>query len=248
MDQGTVGAGHGWRPVNVGLIVTGQGEQQFLPRLFRHLMADGDCRFEVIRRTGQRTPRSAANTERMLRSGKQIANRDQDQLGLWVRWFLRGGGDFVLVIDDLEWDRRDGADQVVGRYRAALDAMLDASERHRAAVHLLVMMLEAYYFADPDTTNAVLGTNLPEPGDDVETIRHPKNELKRLADAFDEKEHGAQIVARLDIPHILARPDQCRALRTLMTWCAVALGKPEPEGELYGPTRGQIDTLRAALA
>ena len=40
---------------------------------------------------------------------------------------------------------------------------------------------------------------------DVETIENPKNSLKRLYHGFDEIEHGREIVARLDMRHILSR-------------------------------------------
>ena len=36
-----------------GLIITGETEQQHLPKLFKSLMETGICTFEVIRRVGQ---------------------------------------------------------------------------------------------------------------------------------------------------------------------------------------------------
>jgi len=45
---------------------------------------------------------------------------------------------------------------VFERYRNALDAVLATLQlHHRAAVHFLVNMLEAYYFAHADAVNTV---------------------------------------------------------------------------------------------
>ena len=68
----------------------------------------------------------------------------------------------------------------------------------------------------PRRINQVLGTDLADHDGDVEEIRHPKNELKRIAPGFDEIEHGRLIVDLLDVPHILSRPETCRSLRTLL--------------------------------
>ena len=54
-------------------------------------------------------------------------------------------------------------------------------------------MLEAYYFADATTVNAVLQTQLTDYEGDVETIRHPKGELKQRYSGFNEKEHDGKI-------------------------------------------------------
>ena len=68
--------------------------------------------------------------------------------------------------------------------------MLPEESVGKVAVHFLVNMLEAYYFADSKAVNGVLGTDLEDFEGDVETIRHPKNDLKRRHAPFDEKEHG----------------------------------------------------------
>jgi hypothetical protein len=110
-------------------------------------------------------------------------------------------------------------------------------------------MLEAYYFAHADALNALLGTHLADHSGDVETIRHPKNELKSLFNGFDEIEHGRQILARLDVPHVLSRADTCASLRTLFACCCKALGEPFTnlyqlaDGQYNSVTRTQIDTL-----
>jgi hypothetical protein len=74
---------------HVGLIVTGEGEEQFLPRFLRALLIDGDCTFEVVRRIGQRSEvRSPARRLRMVGSGKVIPTIDEEQIGLPARRFL----------------------------------------------------------------------------------------------------------------------------------------------------------------
>ena len=110
-------------------------------------------------------------------------------------------------------------------------------------------MLEAYYFADAAAINAVLGTELADHEGDVETIRHPKNELKRLHPGFDEIQHGQAIIECLDIPHVLSNPATCRSLRTLFGWCSRAIGRDVNDvyqlanGSDFEVTRPQIDAL-----
>jgi hypothetical protein len=110
-------------------------------------------------------------------------------------------------------------------------------------------MLEAYYFADAAAINAVLGTDIPDFEGDVETIPHPKNELKKLARGFDPKKHGGKILASLDVIHVLCNPSTCRSLRTLFGWCSKAIGRPFTDvyqlrnGSYWEVTRPQIDAL-----
>ena len=105
----------------------------------------------------------------------------------------------------LEAKRSSDTQQVFDRYRSALDAMLTEDQTHQASVHFLVNMLEAYYFADAQAVNAVLGTDLDDFEGDVETIRNPKRDLKNLWPGFDEREHGRRSVERLDVLHALSR-------------------------------------------
>ena len=116
-------------------------------------------------------------------------------------------------------------------------------------MHFLVMMLEAYYFADSTSLNQELGTNLSDFEGDVETIRHPKNRLKKLHRSFDEVKDGGRIIARLDLEHVLSDPSACASLRTIFAWCCKAL-EQEPgerfqlaEGNLHGITRPQLERL-----
>src|SRR5690348_13546939 len=167
-----------WTFSRIALLVTGKGEETFLPRLFRSLEAEGHCLFRVSRRVPQLRPMtSERKKQKVVGSGKQIPTRDQD-IGLFARACLTESYDYVILIDDLEHDFRDQVEAVFRRYRVALDTILGpASLSARASVHFLVNMLEAYYFAHADALNDVLDTALVDFEGDVETIRHPKNEL-----------------------------------------------------------------------
>ena len=134
----------------------------------------------------------------------------------------QSGYHFVILIDDLEYRRRDQALLVFDRYRTALDIALKTL-KHRASVHLLVNMLEAYYFADAQAINAVLETSLPDYEGDVETIRNPKSDLRAEYQGFREIEHGGRILDQIDIEHVLSRPDACASLRALFAWCVKVL-------------------------
>ena len=154
---------------------------------------------------------SAKKKEKMVGTGKLIPDKDEE-IALAARRYLSGGFAYVILVDDLEHDYRDRAADVFQRYRLALDSILDpVGWKNRAAVHFLVNMLEAYYFAHAVAINGVLGTELVDYEGDVEAIRHPKNDLKSLSPGFDEIEHGRLILERLDLIHVLSNPSTCRA-------------------------------------
>ncbi len=154
-----------------------------------------------------------------------------------------------MLVDDLEASRSDDVDAVYGRYRMALDTILREHMSAKAAVHFLVNMLEAYYFADANAVNQVLKTDLEDFDGDVETIKHPKNKLRSICAGFDEKEHGPLIVKVLDVSHVLAHEERCASLRTMFAWASVAVQKTSwlPEGCLYDTTKEQIDVVRESL-
>lgn len=205
-----------------GLIVTGETEEKHLPKLFKSLMGTGNCTFEVIRRVGQLGAITSEERLKALGNRKDIPSQEA-KIGLAARRYLRiDDCHFVLLIDDLEYDNRDQAQQIFDRYRTALDRILNEL-KHRASVHFLVYMLEAYYFADVKTTNAVLGTSLSDYRGNVEEIRHPKENLKRLPSGFRELEDGGRILDQIDIERVLSRPDACASLRTLFAWCVKVL-------------------------
>lgn len=203
-----------------GLLVTGETEEEHICKLFRPLAALGICSFEVIRRFDQRSPVTSPKKQlKMVGSGKIIPDKDAQDIGFPARNYLtQDSCSYIILIDDLEHDRRGIAVQIFERYRKALDTIL-LSEKERASVHFLVNMLEAYYFANASAINSVLGTSLSDHKDDVETIRHPKNDLKHIHTGFDEKYHGGQILDCLDVVHVLSRSDTCSSLRTLFLWC-----------------------------
>ena len=209
-----------------GLIVTGETERGHLPKLFKSLMATGICHFEVIRKIEQRSSITSRRRRREVVGTDQLIERkDELEIGLPARGYVnRSGCHFVLLIDDLEYDRRDQAQQIFDRYRLALDTVLDTL-KHRASVHFLVNMLEAYYFADAQAINAVLGTSLSDYEDDVETIRNPKSDLRAEYQGFREIEDGGRILDQIDIERVLSRPDACASLRTLFAWCVKVLEK-----------------------
>jgi hypothetical protein len=212
-----------------GLIVTGEGERDHLSKLFRSLMAIGICNFKVIQFIGQRGPiTSPKRILQMVGSGKKIPDKDVGEIGLPARTYLMTDPCyFVVLVDDLENDRKDQAQQVFDRYRQALDTVLTVDQISRASVHFLVNMLEAYYFADAQSVNTVLSLDTPledHPGD-VEEISHPKGELKKLSPGFREREDGGRILDVLNIEHVLSRPDTCASLRTLFAWCSKVIEK-----------------------
>ncbi len=216
-----------WRFVKFGLLVTGVGEQTILPSLLRALCTSGHGTFQVIRKIGQRSPITSRRRElRMVGSGKQIPDRDAEEIGFPARAFLRESESrFVLLVDDLEHSRDEQRSEVFGRYRRALDSIL-GDVKWRAGVFFLVNMLEAYYFADTAAIIAVLGpppTPLEDWPGDVELISHPKNKLSEIFPFFNEVTHGASIVGRLDIEKVLGRMDTCASLRTLFAWCSIAM-------------------------
>ncbi len=218
-----------WKFTTFGLFVTGQGEKEFLPVLFRSLTESGNCTFKVLRRIPQLSPiTSKKRILRMVGTGKSIPNSDEEKIGLPARRFLEKEDDrFLILIDDLEHDRRDNHEAIFDRYSKIFDTFLTADARPRSSVHFFVNMLEAYYFADTTAVNTVLETELQDSEGDVEAIRHPKNDLKKLQGvSFDEKAHGSEIVKLLNLERILSNATTCRSLRSLIKWCVAAMSEP----------------------
>jgi len=224
-----------WR-FDFGLIVTGKGERKHLPKLFKSLMNSGICTFTVIRFAGQRSPiTSPKRILKMVGSNKTLPDKDIEEIGYPAREYLNISlCNFFILIDDLEYDRREQVQQIFDRYRQAIDTTLKDEQKTRASVHFLVNMLEAYYFADANALNSVLNLNPPLKDDsgDVEDIRHPKNELKALYPGFREVDDGGKILDVMNVEHVLDRPDTCKWLRTLFAWCVDALkSNPNPDYE-----------------
>ena len=241
---------HEWKFFRFGLLVTGKGEEEFLPNLFRSLTESGHCHLKVTGRFGQRSPiTSEKRLLKMVGEGKTIPDKDAKEIGFPARRCLSDNDSFVMLLDDLEANRVSQAEAIYERYRNILDTMLPEPQQHRASVHFFVNMIEAYYFADAEAVNSVLGTDLEDYEGDVESIRHPKGDLKELYVGFDEIEHGKDIVVKLDVPHMLSRSETCAALRTLFGWCSKAIGDEPTErfqlrdGKYSDVTKKQIDDL-----
>lgn len=213
------------------LVITGRGEEEFLPEFFRGIMARACCTFRVIRRIGQRDPVTSSKQLTKMASGRRTPDmtKDEQDIGLPVLGYLRRYPDsYVMIVDDLESTRQAVADAVFARYRIALDEVLTPSGlQSRAAVHFLVNMLEAYYFADHGAVNAVAGSEVlsADHPTDVEQIRNPKSDLKRKWQTFKEIEHGRQIVKCLNLEHVLSRPKECCWLRAMFAWCVAKLAE-----------------------
>lgn len=190
-------------------------------------MESGDCTFRIKARFGQRSPiTSEKRLLKMVGEGKMIPDKDAEEIGLPARRFLKSNpNSFVVLIDDLEDGRRENHEAIFARYDKIFDTFLSRETRPRASVHFFVNMLESYYFADVDALNSVLNISLSEHEGDVEEIRHPKNELRKLTkNRFDEKRDGRLIVNRLDLARVLNNGSTCRSLRSLIKWCIAALG------------------------
>jgi hypothetical protein len=73
-----------------GLIVTGDGEAEFLPKLFRSIMAAANCAFIHIRKSEQLSPiTSKKRVLRMVGRGEVIPSIDEAQYGIPARLFLQ---------------------------------------------------------------------------------------------------------------------------------------------------------------
>jgi hypothetical protein len=230
------------------LIVTGEVEKQALRHLFSPLMKDGDCDFRILKHIGQRNPITSRHRQlKMVGSGQRIPTEDEKDIGIPAHLFLKTNEDgFVILIDDLEYDRRYVAAQVFGRYAVAFHPVPPV-RRWRTSVHFLVYMLEAYFLADAEAVNAVLETDTADWPDDVETERNPKSRLKDLRQDYREVEHGTRILEKLDVERVLSNPETCAALRTLFKWCLACMEKlPDGRfslngGRLYALTEPQIN-------
>ena len=209
-----------------GLIVTGHTEEEHLPKLFESLKETRICNFKVIKKIEQRSPRTSSRPRRtftVVGTDQQIPTTDWEEIGApAIDHVNQSDYHFVILIDDLEYSRKDQAHEVFERYQNALNALPNTS-RHRASVHFMVYMLEAYYFAAVPAIKAVLGIDLADHKADVETIRNPKSNLRQMHPSFDVIDDGGKILNQIDIERVLSRPDACASLRTLFAWCVRVL-------------------------
>jgi len=219
----------GWRRIRIQVLVTGMAEKEGIHLLFRPLLSCGFITFEEPQKIDQLSPRSG--DLKITGTGKKILPTRDVQLGKIALQFLGNLGqesNILIIVDDLEYDRRAIAAAVFERYRSALDAFLMPKGLHRrASVHFLKFMLEAYYLADPEALGKALSARYPDAPmqafenivGDVEEVRHPKNVIKSHVVSFDEIRDGNAILEELDVSKVLSNPDHCRSLRTMFHWC-----------------------------
>ena len=210
-----------WPFYRFGRLVTGETEEEHIPKLFSSLEATGICKFEVISRVPQFKPRTSTRYVPPMTGTQTVTHKQERTISLATRGYLNQGSDhFVILVDDLEYNRMNIVNDIFEMYRQALDRALQPADRPRASVHFFVYMLEAYYFAHPAAVNGALGLNVPDPPhNDVETKRNPKADLKQLYQGFDEIKDGGEILDSLDVERVLADPATCASLRTLFAWC-----------------------------
>jgi hypothetical protein len=245
-----------WKFIKFGLIVTGKGEREFAPSLFRAITDSGKCTFVVIRQAGQRAPVSQRTQLAYNKTGRQIPDKDAEIGADARRWLFNDPANRLIWIDDLEASQRDTAQSKYQRMRNAVDTMLNPHPevKVRFSVHFFVNMIEAYYFASIETVNQALGLSLELRNDDCENIRHPKDKLKSAVkqlgqnQSFDEVEDGKRVVTQLRLDEILDNPLTCRGLRTLVAWCWEAIGETPTsrfrlnEGIYWDITATQLST------
>lgn len=219
-----------------GLFVTGEGEEEHLPKLFSALSQSGICSFYVKRRIPQLRPiTSKQRKARMVRTGQIIPDKNFNSIAVPARRYLQADKcNRVILIDDLEWSDKWEPQQMFERYRSVLDAGLSATLKHKASVHFLVIMLEAYFFAHPDALNHALNLAPPvaQHDGDVETIRNPKSRLRQLFPDYNERDHAGLILDRLDLDIVLSNPECCSSLRTCVKWIVDQL-KAYPDQETF---------------
>ncbi|MGB1253076.1 MAG: hypothetical protein ACPG8W_20855 [Candidatus Promineifilaceae bacterium] len=213
------------------LFVTGRGEEKHLPKMFGSIANSGLCSFVVKEFIGQRKPiTSQKRTARMVGTGKVVTDKDFAKFAPARRYISASSCNRILFIDDLEESSRHEVDEKFARYRTVLNTVL-GEHKERAAVHFLVNMLEAYFFAHPDAVNIALELEPPlEPYDgDVETIIHPKNRLKKIVPAYNEVDSAGSILEYLDLDEVLSEPKACAFLRTCIKWVVDELRSyPDP--------------------
>ena len=213
------------------LFVTGRGEEKHLPKIFNALSESGICTFVVKEFIEQRAPiTSQKRLAEMVRTGQKIPNKDFVEIGVPARRYISTDCcNYVILVDDLEDSSKDEATEKFQRYRDALDSALN-SQKGRASVHFLVNMLEAYFFTHPDALSTALELDPPVElsNDDVESIRNPKRELKKIFPNYNEIHHAGLILEQLDLDIVLSNPAYCSSLRTCVKWIVDQL-KEYPE-------------------
>jgi hypothetical protein len=159
--------------------------------------------------------------------------------------------DMVIAIDDLELVNFDHPERPYLHFREAVRA--HASEhpwptalsrtraedrlRERCSFHLLVPMVEAYFFADPDALARCGASSEALVEDDPERLRrHAKEALRELNPDYLETRECRSALSSLGWSRVLATRDHARHLRALAFDVAERFGvslPPELDGERF---------------
>jgi hypothetical protein len=117
--------GKEWQFVKFGLIVTGEAEKEHLPKLFSSIMQAGNCTFMVLSKIGQLTPITSEKRKLQMVGSKQKLPSNDENITIEVKSYLeRDPLNQVILIDDLEKNRREIVDRTFERYRMAVDQAL----------------------------------------------------------------------------------------------------------------------------
>src|SRR5262245_32855797 len=177
--------------------------------------------------------------------------------------------DLAIAVEDLELDNFDQPQMVVDIFREAVRRHVERAWpsarrrdecfdklKERGSFHLLVPMLEAYFFGEPGALRRAGTTETPQlaAGIDLEAFeivdaaylvlqpddaRHPKRYLSHLCQrngvSYREARHGAAASRDLDWNSVLAPADQVQCLRALIHDLADGLGVSPPVGGSCSP-------------
>jgi hypothetical protein len=173
------------------------------------------------------------------------------------------GDALIIGVDHLELHSApqratDVLRSAIARGLATLESSLARHERLRTAVaercsfHLLVPMVEAYFFGEPEAltrAGAVHTSRFNPQTQDVEAFvvehppfpeadaRHPKRYLKFLSDGgYRETKHGVAALKDLSWPTVLATPTFTQSARALIDDIADFFQLDGPNGQLHPET------------
>jgi hypothetical protein len=239
-----------YREIYIRIYVTGESEEACLETFF-HALCDhtdekGDfskIHFKVVERFQQFPAKPSTKTK------IKDASREEE-LGIRIRADLRRQQQlkrdaYVIILDDLEWDRREAFAILLERYLKAYE-VLPAQNRWRGSAFYLIMMLEAYFWADLEATSKTLQIELTKQAGDPEAIRHPKNDLNaeirshsKNTCSYKEIDDSLAIARAIDLKLILSDKAACCSLRAIVRWCTLAAQRPLTED--YQLQEGQYD-------
>lgn len=226
-----------WQPVRIQLVVTGRGEAKCAANLVGKVIHAAGRAIHPLEAVAadQRPRKQIRNISKLLpaQAGRQVPTKRHLEVIRELGKRLADPAVICILIDDLEKGERQAAAAHFEYYRRMLDDIPAKNAAARSSVHFLVNMLEAYFFHDVEATNQVIeGLELGRHDGDVEDISHPKNALENEIKqrigrdrGYRETDDAVKIVRHLNLETVLADPDQCRSLRTLVAWCWEQIGQ-----------------------